>query len=146
MAIDVRAEVVEEANKQICQHNLMKKTPTIILSDDFGRRELCRRKFDYVWCFQVFYHLEDHLVDDCLQQISRVLAQQGLCYANVNLTINEGTWKEFPYVRRSLQFYESLADKHGLRLNDLGQQREWGYTTKVCGQYEQMLEFRRKSI
>ena len=144
--IDVRAEVVEEAKRQVCQHKLMQKTPTIVLSDEFGRRELCRWRFEYVWCFQLFYHLEDNLVDDCFRQISHVLAQQGQCYANVNLTLTEGTWKEFPYVQRSLQFYDSLADRHGLRLHDLGQQREWGYTTKVSGQYEHMLELRHKSI
>lgn len=143
--IDVRAEIVEEAQEQVRRYDLARKAPTVFLSDNFGREKLGQQKFDYVWCFQLFYHLEDHLIDDCLQQISRVLARAGYCYANVNLTLAEGQWQGFPYVRRPLRFYESLADKHGFRLKDLGQQHEWGYTNKVCGQFEHMLELRHQS-
>ena len=145
VGIDVRAEVIEEAQKQINRHSLAGKEPTILLSDDFGRGNLGQQKFDYVWCFQLFYHLEDHLIYDCLEQISRVLARSGFCYVNVNLTLAEGKWKQFPYVRRPLQFYESMAEKHGLLVKDLGQQRDWGFTTKVCGQFEHMLELRYQS-
>ena len=140
--IDVRQIVIEEAWRQIKKDNLTMKAPHVFVSESFGHKELGETRFDYVWCFQVFYHLNDQLLEDCVAQIASRLAEGGRCYANVNLLLNEGSWKEFPYVRRSLSFYGSIAEKYGLQTHDLGQQREWGYTDKVPGQYDYLLEFR----
>ena len=140
--IDIRQNIVEEAWSQIKKENLTMKAPHVFVSDSFGQKELGEARFDYIWCFQVFYHLDDQVLENCVAQIASRLAEDGRCYANVNLLSDEGSWKEFPYVRRSMSFYESIAEKFGLQMHDLGQQREWGYTDKVPGQYDYLLEFR----
>jgi len=140
--IDIRHRVIEEAWSQIRNEKLTIKAPNVVVSNSFGREELGDTRFDCIWCFQVLYHLDDQLVEDCLAQIACRLAGHGSCYANVNLLSEEGRWKEFPYVRRSLEFYESIASRNGLQTRDLGQQRDWGYTNKVPGQYDHMLEFK----
>jgi len=140
--IDIRQHVIEEAWSQIRNEDLTKKAPNVVVSTSFGRAELGDTRFDYIWCFQVLYHLDDQLVEDCLAQVTCRLADDGSCYANVNLLSEEGRWKEFPYVRRTLEFYEAIARRNGLQTRDLGQQRDWGYTNKVPGQYDHMLEFK----
>ncbi len=140
---DIRPSVIEEAWLQVEKEGLESKSPIVLVSDTFGRDELGDSKFDYIWCFQVFYHLEDKLVEQCLAQIEARLAAGGRCYANVNCTFDDGSWFEFPYLRRSLDFYENLASQFGLTMTDLGQQREWGYTDKVPGQFDHILEFKR---
>ncbi len=145
--IDIRPEVIEQAKKQIRKHKPTDKMPTVIVSGGFGQGKLDDRSYDYIWCFQVFHVLEDDLVDACLRQVSRVLAQNGLFYADINATCEERRWKEFPYVRRPLRFYENLAQRHGFRMKELGQVRDSGYTpnTAQSGQYNQLLEFQRNS-
>ena len=140
--LDIRPSVVEEAWRQIEKEDLVSKLPCVLVSDGFGRDELGDIKFDYIWCFQVLYHLDDDLVEQCLEQVASRLAADGRCYANINVVSEEGTWLEFPYLRRSLDFYEALANKFGLVTLDLGQQREWGYTDKVPGQFDHLLEIR----
>ncbi len=98
--IDIRPEVIEQAQEQLRRHRLNDKMPTVIVSGGFGQGKLDDRSYDYIWCFQVLHVLEDDLVDACLGQVSRVLAQNGSFYADINAIYEEKRWKEFPYVRR----------------------------------------------
>jgi SAM-dependent methyltransferase len=144
--LDIRPDVIDEARRQIEKEGLTSKSASVVTSTSFGCDELGDSQFDFIWCFQVFYHLYDDLAGRCLEQVSRRLAADGSCFANVNLDRREGRWKEFPYLCRSLKFYEALANKNGLKVRDLGLQRDWGYTDKVPGQFEHMLEFRRSTV
>ncbi len=139
---DVRPKVIKEAKRQIRRHRLKPKRPTVFVSGDFGKGAIEDASRDYIWCFQVLYHLDDELVDACFERVARQLSPDGLFYANVNTTADEGRWKEFPYVRRPARFYEDIARRHGLVMQNLGQQVEWGYTTRVIGQFNELLEFR----
>ena len=113
----------------------------LLRSVGFGREELGNRKFDYIWAFQVFYHLEDDLVDSCLAEIKRRLNLEGKCFVNVNATTPPGRWKEFPFIKKELNFYTEMAIKHDLKPQVLGQLKDFGYTDKVPGYYHHMLCF-----
>lgn len=143
--MDIRPSVIVEAHRQIVKAKLADKMPRVLISHSFGRDEIGTELFDYVWCFQVLYHLEDELVESCLQQVSRFLGPQAVCFANVNAVGEQGRWKEFPYLRRPLEFYQALAAKYSIDSKNLGQQREFGYTQKVPGQFNHILEFRKKA-
>lgn len=141
--VDIRPEMIEEGLGQIKKYGLSGKNPTVRVSSSFGLEELERHTFDYIWCFQLFYHLDDELMDACLKSISTLLAPGGSCYATVNTTSNDGEWLEFPYLKRSLEFYEKMSDSHGLSMTDLGPIRDWGFTTVAnVGHHNPMLEFR----
>lgn len=140
--IDIRPQVIKEAHQQIIKAKLSGKNPSILATNSFGRNELPKEKYDFIWCFQVLYHLDDELLDACLQQISRFLKPGAACYTNVNTNIDEGSWKEFPFVKRPIDLYNSLSEKHFMRIKNLGQLREHGYTQKVSGQFNHMLELR----
>lgn len=140
---DIRSEVVEEAQRQVVKSDLVDKRPEILVSTSFGQEELQGRNYDFVWCFQVFYHLSDELLVACLQRIADYISDTGVCYANVNATHEEGSWKEFPYLLRPIEFYESHAAAYGLSTRNLGRQRDWGYTTKLSGQEDLLLEFQK---
>lgn len=141
--VDIRQEVIQEGLNQIRNRGLSSKEATVRTSSTFGLEELEARSYDFIWCFQLFYHLDDELVDACMKSITALLAPNGACYATVNTDASEGEWLEFPYVKRSLEFYEKLANNHGLEMTDLGPIRNWGFTTAASvGQHNPMLEFR----
>lgn len=141
--VDVRSEVVEEALTQIRKHSLTNKHPTVICSAKFGQKELGRAKFDYIWCFQLFYHLDDDLVADCLKAVASRLKADGVCFATVNTHAREGSWKEFPYTRRPTDFYAALAERCQLEMKDLGPLQDHGFTSRAkVGKLNPMLEFR----
>lgn len=139
---DIRPGVVEEAWQQVNIEQLQFKSPNIVVSESFGRDELGNERFDYIWCFQVLYHLTDDLVEHLFAQLAARLAIDGCCYANVNTVWNDGKWLDFPYVRRSLEFYETVASQFGLCTTSLGQLRNWGYSEKVPGQFDHILAIR----
>lgn len=140
--IDVRKEVIEEAKNQVAKNGLTDKAPRLFVSSTFGQDCLNEECFDYVWCFQVLYHLTDELADKCFARMATALQAGGVCYCNVNIEGDEGDWKEFPYLKRPLSFYQDLAVKYGLSLSNLGQLIDFGYTTKVPGQFNHMLELK----
>lgn len=142
VGVDVRNEVIEEAKKQVTKNGLENKLPRLFASSTFGEEWLEEDRFDYVWCFQVLYHLTDELADKCFARIVTLLQPNGVCYCNVNVEGDEGKWKEFPYLKRPLGFYQDLAVKHGLTLSNIGQLKDFGYTDKVPGQFNHMLELR----
>ena len=142
VGVDIRPEVIDEAKNQIAINRLEDKAARLIVSSTFGQGCFEEERFDYVWCFQVLYHLSDELAERCFAQIAAVLDLDGVCYCNVNIDGDEGQWKEFPFLKRPLAFYQDLALKHGLKLSDMGQLKSFGYTTKVPGQFNNMLELR----
>lgn len=140
--IDVRPEVIEEARRQVARERLAEKDPVLAASQTFGEEELHGCRFDYVWCFQVFYHLEDELAEACLEQVARFLEPGSACYANVNADQPQGRWKEFPFLQRPLEFYAGLARAHGMAMRVVGRLHELGYRGRARGRMNHMLEFR----
>jgi len=140
--VDVRPDSVATAWRQIAKAGLVEKAPQVTFSTSFGGNELRGRTFDYVWAFQVLYHLEDPLAEACFAQVRQYLDRDSVFLANVNAVGVDGAWKEFPYLRRDLKFYRALAERNDLSMKVLGQLRDFGYTQKVPGKVNHMLEFR----
>lgn len=146
VGLDVRPEVIAEAERQIAKRGLDVKEPRVLVSAAFGRDELGELTFDVIWAFQVFYHLEDALLDECLVEVARRLKPTGAFYANVNPEFQSGWWKEFPYLKRPVEFYEEAGRRHGLDVETLGVLRDFGYTTKVAGHRNPMLRFTHAAV
>ena len=68
------------------------------------------------------------ILDDCFNFVSSRLSKQGKFYATVNIgDKKDDSWRGFPVVWRSLDFYKQVASSHGLTVQDIGPRQKFGY-------------------
>lgn len=133
---DVRPDVLEEGRAELREHKLEGKRP-VLIAGTFGDIDL-DRQFTFIWAFSVLIHLTDPILDECLAFVAAHL--DGDFYANVFIGEKPDTsWQGFPVVTRRLEFYETVAARHGLRFVDLGELRDLGHTSGVKRQDRQHL-------
>lgn len=140
--VDVRPEVLNEAQKELRAAGLGQKMPTITSVDDLGSTELGLR-FDVIWAFSVLIHMDNEVLDGCLDFVKRHLSQTGRFFANVDtIDREEGSWQGFPVVSRSMSFYEDRAATRNLSVRDVGDLASLGHVTGRRGDSHRMLEIR----
>ena len=138
--IDVRSEVIAEAEKELEQENLKSKNPTLISFTDFSEFDF-NSKFDVMFAFSVLIHLSDTILESCLKFVSENLEDDGIFYANVNVVENkEQNWQGFPVVFRSLDFYNTIAKKYELTIEVISTLRELGHVTSKLSDEQIMLK------
>ncbi len=144
--IESRKAVLDEGISALTEAGLQSTAPTLLFIDDLSKVTL-DRSFEFIWAFSVLIHMEDRILDACLDFASRYLERDGRMYANVNIgNENEGRWQEFPLVSRSREFYASAAERHGLLVKDVGTLHSLGHVSGSSSQDLQlMLEFIRKN-
>lgn len=136
--IESREEALDEGRREL-QEAKLGKTTTLILSTDISQLKI-NQYFDYIWAFSVLIHMDDNVVEDTLDFVSRHLRYNGAFYANVNIgEENKGNWQGFPLVWRTLEFYRNLCSKHALTLTDLGALRDYGHISKKESQDNQKM-------
>lgn len=140
--IESRKAALDEGIKALREAGLGTKVPTLLAIDDL-RSAAVDRSFDFIWAFSVLIHMEDGILDEYLDFVSRCLAHDGRMYANVNIgNEKDGKWQEFPVVSRSREFYASAAERHGLQVADVGTLQSLGHVSGAPGQdLQMMLEF-----
>ena len=118
------------------------KRPKLIHTDKLGEIEL-GALFNVIWCFSVLIHMENDVLEECLDMVSRHLRTDGALYGNVNIgSEGEGSWQGFPVMRRTLLFYQEMASRFNLLATDLGSLQAFGHVSGVAEQDEQrMLKF-----
>jgi len=140
--LDFRENVLNLAYRQIAKTELAAKNPRLICSETLGREELGDATFDFVLAFSVLYHLTDALLDTCFEQVSRHLGPGGMFFANVNTEHPGGTWLQFPFQRRELDFYREAAARSGMEMIDLGQLKDLGFRLGGVERLNNLLQFR----
>jgi SAM-dependent methyltransferase len=137
--IEFRDSVLEEGRKELREKNLDNKEPVLLVSKDLSALGL-NSKFDFMWAFSVMIHLTDEIAEKCFAMVSKHLKPDGVYYANVNIGERaEGNWEGFPVVWRSLEFYQNLAAKYALKVEDIGDLRSFGHVTGVGSQDDQRM-------
>lgn len=137
--IDVREKVFKEAREELEEEKLTDKIPNLIHFDEFKALTI-DQKFDFIWAFSVMFHLADPIMISCLEFVSRHLKQDGSYYANVNLGKREqGKWDEFPVVTHELSFYEEVAGRFGLAIEQIDTLRNLGHISNIKTQDDQMM-------
>jgi SAM-dependent methyltransferase len=125
--IDVRADVIDEARRELEEAGLQQRHPTLAHVESLDGLYLGHR-FDVVWAFSVCMHLEDPELERALDFVARHLAARGRAFANVHLGDGTlGRWAGFPIVARPLDWYGERAAAVGLRTESLGRLRELGH-------------------
>lgn len=99
---------------------LSEKNPRLICSSDFGASELGNHQVAFAMAFSVLFHLSDELLSKLLNEIRGRLKSSGRFIANVNTDIDDSTWLQFPFLKRSISDYEAVAELAGLSVIQLG--------------------------
>jgi cyclopropane fatty-acyl-phospholipid synthase-like methyltransferase len=144
IGIDVRAEAIAEARKELHEHGLDDRRSELIAAPSLADVQLGRAA-DRIWAFSVLMHLDDERLDECLAFARRQLAPGGVFYANaITADLPPARWREFPVISRRVEEYRERASRAGLSVRDLGPLAELGHVTGLAHHDEQrMLELRR---
>lgn len=135
--IDVREDVIREGIRELDEAGLRHKKPVIECCANLSEINF-NTSFDRIWAFSVLIHLEDHILHDALGFISRHLSNDGVFFGNVNIdTHKEGSWRGFPVIYRSFDFYKNIFREHQLIVKDLGTLQEFGHHHPRLSQEEQ---------
>lgn len=137
--IDSRNEVIIEGKKELSECGLEYKIPQLLVAEDISKLTI-DHKFDYVWAFSVLFHMNDTILDNTLDFVSRHLLDTGVFYANVNIGMKpEGFWQGFPVIWRNLEYYVEACSRHGLDATDLGTIRSHGHISSIEAQDSQIM-------
>jgi len=142
--IDVRADMIEEAMRELEEARLEERYPRIAHVDSLAELDL-RASYDYIWAFGVLMHLEDLELETALAFAARHLRADGQFYANVQLGDGRlGSWAGFPVLARPLDWYRARAHEAGLAADALGRLCALGHISGDRNYDSQfMLRFRR---
>ncbi|MEL6466756.1 MAG: class I SAM-dependent methyltransferase [Pseudomonadota bacterium] len=140
--VDVRDSVMNLAYEEVHRAGQTARNPRLIVASDFGAEALAGENFDMIWSFSVLYHLSDDLIEALFANIKARLAPQGTYWANINTTVAESQWLEFPFLNRAPDFYAEIAGRNGLALSQLGTIAELGFVGTGPEKDNTMLEIR----
>ena len=93
--------------------------------DDFGA--IFGRRFDCVYASCVVYHLTDALAERLFTVLPTLTTR---FLANINTVSTPDKWKGFPFVKRSVSFYQDMAARHGGQVTDRGPLSDYGYNQR----------------
>ena len=143
VGIDVRAEAIEEARRELLESGLEDKRPELIAAPSLASVDL-GRSADRIWAFSVLMHLDDERLMECFEFAQRHLAADGVFYANaITAELPPARWREFPVLSRPVEVYGDFAASAGLFVRDLGPLAGLGHVTGLAHHDEQrMLELR----
>jgi SAM-dependent methyltransferase len=131
---EISEKRLREAWRELDAHQLGYKKP--VLANDLS---IINEKFDFILAFAVIDCIADDILDICMAEIAGRL--NGVFYADASIGQYKTTWQEYPYLHRTLEQYQRIAEKHNMIMRDIGTLKSLGDHT---GYYEQrhMMEFR----
>jgi SAM-dependent methyltransferase len=143
--IEVRSGVLEEGKRELEEAKLASKQPLLLLTENVALLHL-EQRFDFIWAYSVLIHLSDSILGDVLCFVREHLTATGAFYANVNIGEHEdGSWRGFPIVWRTVPFYEEMASSNGLSVVDMGTIASLGFKSGHKNHDEKrMLRFHRR--
>jgi SAM-dependent methyltransferase len=143
VGVEARAEVLQEARRELAEAGLEHKRPLLIRAAAPAQVRL-EVPVDFAWAFSVLIHMPDALVASWLQFIAAALGERGEFYANVIIGHGQrGEWQGFPVLARPQESYGRLAGAQGLVVEDLGPLGALGHLTGSSQDRQVMLRFTR---
>ncbi|MDT0557360.1 class I SAM-dependent methyltransferase [Ichthyenterobacterium sp. W332] len=137
--LEVRKHVLEEGKKELKKQKLDYKMPNLISFIRFDEIKL-DVKYDMIFAFSVLIHFNDQIANQCFNFVSKYLKSDGVFFANVNIGDHpDGYWEGFPVVFRKISFYETLANKNGIELEQLGSLKSLGHNSGIPGSDQQIM-------
>ncbi|MEE9329764.1 MAG: hypothetical protein V3V30_06460, partial [Parvularculaceae bacterium] len=69
------------------------------------------------------------------------LTEGGRFWGNINTKVDDSEWLQFPFLRRSPDFYQQLAKQNGLQMTNHGPLHTLGFTLQGAERENILLEF-----
>lgn len=135
--VESRAKVLAEGRKELREAGLEHKGPVLRVSDDLAGLNL-GRNYDVVWAFSVLIHMTDAILREAMGFASRHMHPGSSFYANVNIgDAKARSWQGFPVMTRPIGFYESEAERAGMRVEVVGMLGDLGHVSGHAAQDRQ---------
>lgn len=141
VGIDIRSSALDLAWGEVAAAGLSGRNPRLICSSSFGSTELADEKFDFVLSFSVLYHLSDEVLREYFLAVANQLRPDGRCFAQINTTLSNSTWLQFPFLRRTAAEYAEVAAQTGLDTQSLGTIESLGFRLPGEERRNEMLTF-----
>ena len=130
--IDKREASINAGNKQIKKYRLENKNPVIILTDDFGKKELNGTKFNFVWASQILYYFDDNTLINLMDRLSVCLADGGKFLGDIiGPKHYEFKTKEHNWYLHSVDSLNEIANNFDLKVQNLGEIADFGYPSRL---------------
>lgn len=130
--VDINPENLREAYLQVQRNSLAHKNPLLIQSTSFGKDELGKKSFDFIWSSQMMYYLDESKLIALLEFGRKCLHDNGLFLCDIvgpkhyEFSTNEHGW----YLHTSESFSQ-IAEKCGFRATDEGEIEKFGYPSRL---------------
>jgi SAM-dependent methyltransferase len=148
--VDIRESAIEEAHKQIKRARLTGKQPFLAVSRTFGKDELRGLQFDFIWCCQVMYHLDEALLGSLFEIASLLLAPGGSLLGDIigypNNVTDSSNWSGFRFFLHTLESILNKAHGCGLSVQEMGTIEEFGYPGEIDLNTNRLLKFEKRNI
>lgn len=141
VGIDIRNSALDLAWGEVAAAGLSGRNPRLICSSSFGSTELADQKFDFVLSFSVLYHLSDEILREYFLAVADRLQPDGKCFAQINTTVSNSTWLQFPFLCRTAAQYAEMAAQAGLDTRPLGTIEGLGFRLGGQERANEMLTF-----
>jgi SAM-dependent methyltransferase len=133
--VDIRQSAIEEARKQVARARLIEKKPVITISRSFGMDELRGLQFDFIWCCQTMYHLDETLLGSLFEKVSLMLTPDGKFLGDIigypNNVADSSCWNGFRFFLHTVESISSKAHGFGLSVQAMGTIEEFGYPREI---------------
>jgi SAM-dependent methyltransferase len=119
--IDISSAAINRAREVVGQEDLAEKHPTLVVNDDLRFDEF-DRQFDVIFAHSVFTHLAESHIQECFENINRVLSGDGVFYSSftdadqrqVNYTRTVANSNQYKY---PFSFFVEEGRENGFRVS-----------------------------
>ncbi|MEO6995116.1 MAG: class I SAM-dependent methyltransferase [Lacunisphaera sp.] len=141
--VDLLAENVDAACRQVIRHHLVSKNPRLIQSAKFGDDFLAEASFDFIFVSQLLYLFDDATMAVLMAFIRRRLNAGGKFLGDIvnpekHATVSAHYSSYIPHTFESIQ---RLARTEGLSVRSLGEIIQYQYPARLTLRQSLMLEF-----
>lgn len=143
--IDIKQESLDAGKQQIKKFQLEKKNPFISLSNSFGRKELSKVKFDFIWASQILYYFDDKKLTSLMEWLSICLQDEGKFLGDIiGPKHYEFKTKEHNWFLHTADSLENIAKNFNLKVHNLGEIESFGYPGRLSLKTNHLIKISKK--
>ena len=129
---DIKQESIDAGKRLIKKHKLENKQPFLFLSDNFGMERLNGTKFCFIWASQILYYFNEQKLHALMEWLSVILEDKGKFLGDIiGPKHYEFKHKEHNWFLHNVESLGSIAEKYNLKVDNLGEIREYGYPNRL---------------
>ena len=130
--VDIRESSISAGLKQITKYQVTDKKPVLLLTDDFGKKELSGIKFNFIWASQILYYFDDLKLNSLMEFLSISLADDGKFLGDIiGPKHYEFKTREHNWNLHSVESLNNKSKNFRLKVLDLGEISNFGYPSRL---------------